>query len=85
MDLPYSIEKCKIHNTFDNELLKCVFSGGKMVDEVLKHRLEHKLLSWLNELNGIIAFKPLITLPQKCTYQSYYEYFENFNQKHNIF
>lgn len=50
-------------------------SGGTIVDEVLKHRLEHKLLTWLNEMNSILAFKPLVTLPDQCTRTKHSEYF----------
>lgn len=52
-----------------------MFSSGKIVDEVLKQRLENKVYTWFKEINTIIAIKPGLILdkdptatPAQCTF-----------------
>jgi hypothetical protein len=52
-----------------------VFSHGKIVDEVLKQRLENKVYTWSKEINAIAALKPNTILDKdpsassaQCTY-----------------
>lgn len=52
-----------------------MFSGGEIIDEVLKHRLESKVYTWFREINSMVAVKPDVilendpfALPAQCTY-----------------
>jgi len=54
---------------------KYVFSDGKIVDEVLKQRLENKVIKeWSKEINTMVMIKPGVildkdpaALPIQCT------------------
>lgn len=55
-----------------------MFSGGKIINEVLKHRLESKVYTWFREINSMVAVKPDVILekdpsapPAQCTYGVY--------------
>jgi len=55
-------------------LVKHVFSDGKIIDDVLKQRLEKKVYTWFKELKTMIAIKPDVILekdpaasPAHCT------------------
>ncbi|XP_050527887.1 uncharacterized protein LOC126897980 [Daktulosphaira vitifoliae] len=39
-----------------------LLSDGKNVDEVLKHRIEHKILTWFKNLNTMMAYKVQVML-----------------------
>lgn len=54
---------------------KYVYSDGKLVDEVLKQRLENKVYAWFKEINTIATIKPDVILdkdptasPAQCTF-----------------
>lgn len=44
-----------------------LISGGKIVDEVLKQRLENKVYTWFKEINAMVAFKPDVILNKDPT------------------
>jgi len=53
-------------------------SGGTIIDEVLKQRLENKVYTWFKEINKMIAFKPDVILkkdptasPTQCMFKLY--------------
>jgi hypothetical protein len=39
-----------------------VFSDGKIIDEVLKQRLENKVYAWFKEMKTMVALKPDVIL-----------------------
>lgn len=50
-----------------------MFSDGKIIDEVLKQRLESQVYSWFREINALVSLKPDVILdkdptasPAKC-------------------
>lgn len=50
------------------------YSNGKIIDEVLKQRLENKVYTWFKEMNTMVALKPNVILekdpaatPAQCT------------------
>jgi len=54
-------------------MVKCVFSHGKIIDDVLKQRLENKVYTWFKEIKIMVALKPNMilekdpaALPSQC-------------------
>jgi len=46
----------------NNLLVKYVFSDGKIIDDVLKQRLENKVYTWFQEMKIMVALKPQVIL-----------------------
>jgi len=44
-----------------------VFSNGKVMDLVLKQRLENKMYTWFREINALIAVNPAVILEKNPT------------------
>jgi len=54
-------------------LVKYGFSEGKIIDDVLKQRLENKVYTWFKEMKIMVALKPDVilekdpaALPSQC-------------------
>lgn len=58
-----------------------MFSNGKIIDEVLKQRLENKVYTWSKEINAMAALKPNTILdkdPSASSAQCIYNYQNNY-------
>lgn len=44
-----------------------LFSDGKVVDEVLKQRLQNKVYTWFREINAMVAIKPGVIFDKDST------------------